>query len=183
MVAWSGSPCRSDAGSPTRRRLRSAGAASGPTPYNLRSTGLIAIPFHLARPRVYGAWPLCTRGPRPAPHTRGRHRGQPHTVSVNIGLIASPATTPHLFVLRPRPDAVDILDLLRGFAERLLGQRRRHEFVEVAVKHAAGVGGGDAGAQILHHLVGLQHVGADLVAPADVGLGGLLGDRPPLRGA
>ena len=39
----------------------------------------------------------------------------------------------------------------------------------------AGVGGLHAGAQVLHHLIGLQHVGADLVAPADVGLGGLLG--------
>ena len=38
-----------------------------------------------------------------------------------------------------------------------------------------GVGGLHAGAQVLHHLIGLQHVGADLVAPADVGLGGLIG--------
>ncbi len=43
-----------------------------------------------------------------------------------------------------------------------------------------GGGGVHAGAQILHHLVGLQHVGADLVAPADVGLGGLLGGGLPL---
>jgi hypothetical protein len=35
-----------------------------------------------------------------------------------------------------------------------------------------GRGRGDAGAQVLHQLIGLQHVGADLVAPADVGLGG-----------
>ncbi len=47
--------------------------------------------------------------------------------------------------------------------------------VEVAVEHRAGVGGLHAGAQVLHHLIGLQHIGADLVAPANVGLGGILG--------
>ena len=52
-----------------------------------------------------------------------------------------------------------------------LGQRRRHERVEVAVKHALGVGRLHLGAQVLDHLVRLQDVAADLVAPADVGLG------------
>src|SRR5205823_13956711 len=42
---------------------------------------------------------------------------------------------------------------------------------EVAVEDRASVRGFDAGAQILHHLIGLQHVGTDLVAPADIGLG------------
>ena len=50
---------------------------------------------------------------------------------------------------------------------------RRHggeKAVEVAVEDGAGVRGFDAGAQILDHLIALQHVGADLVTPADVGL-------------
>ena len=38
------------------------------------------------------------------------------------------------------------------------------------VEDGAGIRGFDAGAQILDHLIGLQHVGPDLVAPADVGL-------------
>jgi hypothetical protein len=41
----------------------------------------------------------------------------------------------------------------------------------------AAVGDLDPGAQVLHQLIGLQHVGADLVAPADVGL-----RRPPPLG-
>src|SRR3546814_16553278 len=36
---------------------------------------------------------------------------------------------------------------------------------------------GDAGAQILHHLIRLEDVGADLVAPADIGLGRVLRAR------
>src|SRR5688500_3427774 len=69
---------------------------------------------------------------------------------------------------------VDIFhfDLLAADALR---QRRGHEAVEIAVEHVGGRGGGDAGAQILDQLVGLQDVGADLVAPADVGLRGMLG--------
>ena len=54
-------------------------------------------------------------------------------------------------------------------------QCRFHELIEVAVEHGARIGGLHAGAQILDHLIGLQHVRADLMAPADVGLGGLLG--------
>src|SRR5580704_826879 len=70
---------------------------------------------------------------------------------------------------------LDVLDRLRSAAERLLRQRRLHERVKIAVEHAAGIGRGNAGAQILHHLIGLQHVGADLVPPTDVRLGGMLG--------
>src|SRR5262245_16678064 len=76
---------------------------------------------------------------------------------------------------RPSATLLHVLHLFWPGAERLLRQRRLHERVEVAVEHRAGVGGLHAGAQILDHLVGLQHVGPDLVAPADVGLGGLLG--------
>src|SRR6516162_725536 len=75
------------------------------------------------------------------------------------------------------PHSIHILHLLDRLPECLLRERRRHELVEVAVEHGAGVGGRHAGAQVLHHLVGLQHVGTDLVAPADVGLGGLRGFR------
>jgi hypothetical protein len=53
--------------------------------------------------------------------------------------------------------------------------------VEVAVEHRAGIAGLDAGAQVLHHLVGLQHIGADLVAPADVGLGAFIASAAALR--
>ena len=82
-----------------------------------------------------------------------------------------------------RPAARAAVDALR--------QRGFHELVEVAVEHVGRAGALDAGAQILHQLVGLQHVGADLVAPADVGLGGLgrvglrprASSAPPRRGA
>src|SRR5438477_4665477 len=68
----------------------------------------------------------------------------------------------------------DILDL-DCFAGHPLRQRRGHEPVEVAVEDVAGAGRGHAGAQILHQLVRLQHVGADLVPPADISLGGIGG--------
>jgi hypothetical protein len=44
------------------------------------------------------------------------------------------------------------------------------EFVEVAVQHFLGVAALDAGAQVLDAAL-VQHVVADLAAPADVGLG------------
>src|SRR5450759_892977 len=43
-----------------------------------------------------------------------------------------------------------------------------HEPVEVAVEHALGVADLVAGAQVLHHLVRVQHVAADLAAEIDV---------------
>jgi hypothetical protein len=46
-----------------------------------------------------------------------------------------------------------------------------HEFVEITIEHRAGVRGRHASAQVLHHLIGLQDVRADLVIPADIGLG------------
>src|SRR5215217_2032879 len=69
--------------------------------------------------------------------------------------------------IRPRPPLPCL-----GVARRAdtLGQRRAHELVEVAVEDARRVGGLDVGPQILDHLVRLQDVAADLVAPADVGL-------------
>jgi cytoskeletal protein CcmA (bactofilin family) len=56
-------------------------------------------------------------------------------------------------------------------AKSSLGQRRLHELVQIAVQHPLRVGAFMAGAQVLDQLVGLQNVGADLVAPADIGLG------------
>ena len=66
---------------------------------------------------------------------------------------------------------VDILDLF-GLAKYALRQGRLHEGVEVAVEHVLRGCRLRAGAQVLDHLVGLQHVGADLVPPADLGLRG-----------
>ena len=97
---------------------------------------------------------------------------------------ASPFETARLrstsFGVPPQDEAdqkqlIHVLDALRPGAERLLRQRRLHELVEVAVEHAAGVRCLHAGAQVLHHLIRLQDVRADLVAPADIGLGGLRG--------
>src|SRR6185312_4584625 len=86
--------------------------------------------------------------------------------------------------IRPRPmnatramGLVHVLDRTRLGAEGALRQRRGHELVEVAVEHPRSVRGLYARAQILHHLIGLQHIGTDLVAPADVGFGGLVGSR------
>jgi hypothetical protein len=42
--------------------------------------------------------------------------------------------------------------------------------IEVAVQHVLRAGAFVAGAQVLHQLIGLQNVRADLVTPADVGL-------------
>src|SRR4051812_32267521 len=60
---------------------------------------------------------------------------------------------------------VDILDL-DGLASDALGQCRGHEAVEVAIEHVRRRGRRDAGPQVLHKLIRLQDVGADLVAPA-----------------
>src|SRR5690606_24149670 len=54
-------------------------------------------------------------------------------------------------------------------------QRRFHEAVEIAIQYGAGVRRLVVGPQILHHLVGLQHIAANLVPPADLGLRRRLG--------
>src|SRR5665213_2784127 len=41
------------------------------------------------------------------------------------------------------------------------------EAVEIAVEHALGVARADPGAHVLHHLVGLEDVAADLAPPPD----------------
>ena len=79
-----------------------------------------------------------------------------------------------------RRASIDILhlDLLAGHALR---QRRRHEGIESPSSTSRRRGRGDAGAQILHQLIGLEDVAADLVAPADVGLGWRSRRWPPPR--
>src|SRR4029079_7915171 len=67
-----------------------------------------------------------------------------------------------------------ILDL-DGFAGHPLRQGRGHETIEIAIQDVAGRCGGDADADALGQLIGLQDVGTDLVAPSDVGLGGIGG--------
>jgi hypothetical protein len=59
-----------------------------------------------------------------------------------------------------------VFDFLGFAAERLLRQRCFYKLVDITVEHAAGVGRRDAGAQVFHHLIGLQNVGADLPAPS-----------------
>ena len=62
-----------------------------------------------------------------------------------------------------------------GAALDALRQRALDERIDLAVEHGRRVGALRAGAQILHQLIGLQHVGADLVAPADLLLARRLG--------
>src|SRR5437763_16228285 len=57
-----------------------------------------------------------------------------------------------------------ILDLYR-FSRHPLRQRGGHEPVEIAVEHISGAGRGHTGAQVFDQLVGLEHVGADLMPP------------------
>ena len=49
-------------------------------------------------------------------------------------------------------------------------QPRVDEAIEVAVEHALRVAGAHARAQVLHHLVRLQHVAANLAAPPNLAL-------------
>ena len=55
------------------------------------------------------------------------------------------------------------------------GERGFEKAIKTAIEHRAGIAGFDPGAQIFDHLIGLQHVRADLVPPADIGLGGVHG--------
>src|SRR5215468_272577 len=76
-----------------------------------------------------------------------------------------------------RPPLLHVLDVFRSGAERLLRQRGLRELIDIAVEDRRRVRGRNAGAQIFDHLIGLQHIGANLMAPADIGFGGLLGGR------
>src|SRR5579862_4888107 len=57
-----------------------------------------------------------------------------------------------------------------GFAADRLGKRGRHEGIQIAVQHGLRCTALDTRAQILDELIGLQHIGSNLVTPADVGL-------------
>src|SRR6185369_11111127 len=63
-----------------------------------------------------------------------------------------------------------ILDL-DGLASDALRQGRGHESVEIAVEHIGRRSRSHTGAQVFDELIGLENIGPDLVAPADVGLG------------
>ena len=63
----------------------------------------------------------------------------------------------------------DVFDFFGLAADAFCANAAFHESVDITVEHGAGVRCGDAGAQILDHLIGLQHVRAYLMAPADVG--------------
>src|SRR5579872_3890255 len=62
-----------------------------------------------------------------------------------------------------------ILDFDRP-ARQTLRQRRLHEGVEVAVEYVGRRAGDMSGTEVLDHLVRLQDVRSDLMAPADIGL-------------
>ncbi len=56
-----------------------------------------------------------------------------------------------------------------------LGESSLYEGVDFAVEHGWRIGAFNASAQVFHNLIGLQHIGADLVSPANFGLRRLLG--------
>src|SRR5687767_11329935 len=63
----------------------------------------------------------------------------------------------------------NIRDVVRPSAMDALRQRGLDEGVDFTVEHGGRVGALHARAQILHDLIGLEHIGADLMAPADLG--------------
>src|SRR5262245_49846802 len=77
--------------------------------------------------------------------------------------------TPIQLVHKGHIALIDVLDLCRTTALDLLRQRALDEGVDVAVEHLLWIAALCAGAQILDQLVGLQNIGTDLVAPADLG--------------
>src|SRR5690349_20107167 len=62
-----------------------------------------------------------------------------------------------------------VLVLFARLSSDFLRPRRRHEGIKIAVQHIRRRAAFHPGAQILDQLIGLQDIGADLVAPADVG--------------
>src|SRR4029078_11222293 len=94
----------------------------------------------------------------------------------------SPPHQAHLRRRAPRNNSRSELQGLSGplFRVDALGKRRLDEPVDIAVEHGQWVGALHARAQILHELIGLQHVRPDLMAEADVGFGGGCGLRRPL---
>src|SRR6187551_2438709 len=62
------------------------------------------------------------------------------------------------------------LDILIAMPRAAGAQPTVDKAVEIAVEDTLRVAGADAGPQVLHHLVRLQHVTADLAAEADFSL-------------
>src|SRR5262249_22185686 len=86
---------------------------------------------------------------------------------------SDPPGPPHLPDLPDLPDPPDLVKVLVGRrlperAARPLHQIALDEHVDVAVEHAIDVADLFLGAVILHHLVGVQDVAADLAAEVDV---------------
>ena len=90
----------------------------------------------------------------------------------------------------PDPTYPDWSENALVFASRLcprlagnfLRQRSAHELIQLAIKNALRVRGFDPSAQVFHHLIGLQDVRSDLVAPARITLG-VMGVLNGLRSA
>src|SRR5262245_45857720 len=59
---------------------------------------------------------------------------------------------------------------LHNLATNALGERGFHEPIERPIQDLRRVGALDTGPEVLDQLIGLQDIGPDLVAPADVGL-------------
>ena len=89
------------------------------------------------------------------------------------------ATTPssRLYALSPglrgpgaaRSTSFDVLDSHRSPRETL-SQRSLHERVQIAIENVSGGARDLPCAKVFHHLIGLEHIRADLVTPADIGL-------------
>ena len=75
--------------------------------------------------------------------------------------------------VRGCPTAASLLhlDVLVPVARAAGAEPGVDEAVDVAVEHALGVARANAGAKVLHHLVGLEDVAADLAAEIDAQLG------------
>src|SRR5690606_26206052 len=72
-----------------------------------------------------------------------------------------------------RPSRVPLLfhlDILVAVTRAAGAEPSVDEGIEFTVEHTLGITGGHPGAQILHHLVGLQHIRANLRTPADFAL-------------
>src|SRR3546814_12409840 len=108
-----------------------------------------------------GAWASSRKHPDVAGDTVGSPAS---TVMRPLPPNRSPNVLPRAAIVSGRRGAGDV-------AVEPRGQRGFEEVVDVAVQHALGVARLHGGAQVLHHLVGLQHVGANLVTPTDIEIG------------
>src|SRR3954462_9917643 len=60
------------------------------------------------------------------------------------------------------------LDLLVPMPRTTRAEPRVQEAIEIAVEHTLRITRAYTRAQVLHHLIGLQHIAADLAAPPDL---------------